>query len=163
VPNDQIPAAVADALNKAAPDVVASFVEPGSPLPQSGDTNDREFASAKAFVGHDTSHVPGTDGGNLACAWSVNEVTRRALGKPISTDGEGGNGLGTVGIFEVLQAHHIRLGSAADARPGSIIIAPTQGTNHGHVGIVGATAGGVSDTAVFSNSSADAQFEQNYT
>jgi hypothetical protein len=163
VPTDQIPAAVAAELNKAAPDVVAAFVEPGSPLPPSGDTNSREFASAKAFVGHDTGHVPGTDGGNLACAWAVNEVTRLALGKPISTDGQGGNGLGTVGIFEVLQARHIRLGSATDARPGSVIIAPTQGANHGHVGIVGATTGGVGDTAVFSNSSSAAEFEQNFT
>ena len=164
VPTDQIPAAVADELNKAAPDVVASFVEPGGSPPQAGDDiNAREFASAKAFVGHDTSHVPGTDGGNLACAWAVNEVTRLALGRPISTDGQGGNGLGTAGIFEVLQARHIRLGSAADAKPGSVIIAPTQGANHGHVGIVGATAGSLNDTAVFSNSSSDAEFEQKYT
>jgi len=163
-PTDQVPAAVADELNKAAPDVVAAFVEPAGSPPQAGDDiNAKEFASARHFVGHDTSHVPGTDGGNLACAWAVNEVTRLALGKPISTDGEGGNGLGTTGIFEVLQARHIRLGSAAEAKPGSVIIAPTQGANHGHVGIVGATTGGLNDTAVFSNSSSDAQFEQNYT
>jgi hypothetical protein len=161
--SDQIPAAVADELNKAAPDVVASFVEPGSPPQPGDDINAREFASAKAFVGHDTSHVPGTDGGNLACAWSVNEVTRRALGKPISTDGQGGNGLGTAGIFAELKAHHTRLNSAADAKPGTIIIAPTEGANHGHVGVVGGTTGSVTDTAVFSNSSSDAKFEQNYT
>ena len=161
---NQIPAAVADELNKAAPDVVASFVEPGGSPPQAGDDiSAREFATAKAFVGHDTSHVPGTDGGNLACAWSVNEVTRLALGKPISTDGQGGNGLGTAGIFDVLQAHHTKLNSANDAKPGTIIIAPTEGSNHGHVGIVGATTSSVGNTQVFSNKSVPGVFAQNFT
>ena len=161
--SDQIPAAVAAELNKAVPELVPSDQGPGGNPPQAGDDiNAKMFQSAKDFVDHVTRNVQDTDGGNLACAWAVNEVTRIALGKPISADGKR-NGLSTIGIFEALQAHHTRLNSASDARPGTIIIAPTQGANHGHVGIVGGTTGGVNDTAVFSNSSTDKKFEQNYT
>jgi hypothetical protein len=92
----------------------------------------------------------------------VNEVTFLALGKPISTDG-GEIGLSTDGIFDALKAHHTKLNSANDARPGTIIIAPTEGANHGHVGIVGSTTGGVNDTLVYSNSSSHKEFAQNYT
>jgi hypothetical protein len=168
---DKIPAVVAAELNKAAPklpDSPAAVAKPATlaapaavnPPAPGGDTNAKEFASAKAFVNHDTSHVPGTDGGNLACAWSVNEVTRLAFGKPISTDG-GGNGLSTAGLFDVLKARHTKLASASNAGPGTIIIAPTVGANHGHVGIVGSTTG--SSSLVYSNSSSAAKFAQNYT
>ena len=161
---DQIPAAVAAELNKAVPELVPSSQGPGGNPPQPGeDINAKMFESAKAFVDHDTSQVPDTDGGNLACAWAVNEVTRLALGKPISVAGRGKNGLSTIGIFEALQAHHTRLNSASDAGPGTIIIAPTQGTNHGHVGIVGATAGSVDNTDVYSNKSKPGVFKRNYT
>ena len=160
---DQVPTDVASELNKAAPALGPS---PGGlpgnrPLP-GDDINEKMFASAKAFVGHDTSNIPGTDGGNLACAWAVNEVTRLALGKPISTDG-GANGLSTDGIFDVLQAHHTKLSSASDAKPGTIIIAPSQGAQHGHVGVVGTTTGSVDNTLVYSNSSSAKKFAQNYT
>jgi hypothetical protein len=40
---------------------------------------------------------------------------------------------------------------------------PTQGANHGHIGIVGATTGGVNDTLVYSNSSGAKRFAQNFT
>jgi hypothetical protein len=59
--------------------------------------------------------------------------------------------------------HHTQLASAGDARPGTIIIAPTKGENHGHVGVVGRAAGSINDTPVFSNSSALRKFAQNYT
>jgi hypothetical protein len=93
----------------------------------------------------------------------VNEVTRLALGKPISTDDGGKNGLGTAEMFDVLRNHHTKLNSASDAKPGTIIIAPTEGANHGHVGVVGSTTGGVDDTLVYSNSSHFKEFAQNYT
>ena len=161
--SDQIPAAVADELNKAVPEQVASDAGSSGNLPQPGDDiSAKVFQKATGFVNHDTSHVPDTDGGNLACAWAVNEVVRQALGKPISGTAAR-NGLSTIGISEALQAHHTRLNSAADAQPGTIIIAPTQGANHGHVGIVGSTPGGVDATQVFSNSSSHKEFEQNYT
>lgn len=157
----QIPAIVAAELNKAAPESGAvSGGAPGSPPATDAEVNAKMFATAQAFVGHDTSNVPGTDGGNLACAWAVNEVTRLALGKPISSVG-GQNGLSTDGIFDALKAHHTKLASAAAAQPGTIIIAPTEGANHGHVGIVGAAAGG--NVLVYSNKSRPGVFAQNFT
>jgi hypothetical protein len=163
--SDQVPAAVAAELNKAAPTLGPSPGGPPGPRPQPGDDiNAKVFAKAATFVRQDTGNVPGTDHGNLACAWCVNEVVREALGKPISTDENGGNGLGTDGIFDVLSRHHIQLASANDAKPGTIIISPTEGSQHGHVGIVGRNPGGaVDDTEIFSNSSTARKFAQNYT
>jgi hypothetical protein len=159
-----VPALVADELNKAAPDLApAPTGQGGSPPASDAEASAKMFATAQAFVSHITADVPGTEGGNLACAWAVNQVARLALGKPISTDGQGGNGLSTDGLFDTLNAHHTRLNGAADAQPGSIIIAHTQGANHGHVGVVGATPGGVDNTRVYSNSSHLKEFAQNYT
>jgi len=159
--HDQIPSDVADELNKAEPQEVAQPTGPaGSPPQTAADVTAKMFAAAQQFVGHVTSNVPGTDGGNLACAWAVNEVTRLALGRPISSV-DGSNGLSTYSIFEALQKHHTRLASAADAQPGTIIIAPTQGANHGHVGIVGAASGG--NVLVYSNKSVPGVFAQNFT
>jgi hypothetical protein len=160
----QVPALVAAELNKAAPDLVPSpGGSAGSPPVTDAEVNAKMFATAQTFVSHDTSNVPGTDGGNLACAWAVNQVARLGLGKPISTDGQGGNGLSTDELFSVLTAHHTKLNSVTDAKPGTIIIAPSQGANHGHVGVVGTTAGSVNDTLVYSNSSHLKEFAQNYT
>jgi len=160
----QISTAVAAELNKAIrkePDVPTG---PAGPAPGPGDDlSARVFTTAESFVGHDTGHVPGTENGNLACAWAVNEVVRRALGKPISTDEQGRNGLDTGGMFSTLQRHHSRLPSA---KLGAIIISPTppNGNVHGHVGIVGQNpGGGVDNTQIFSNSSRDKKFEQNRT
>jgi hypothetical protein len=160
----QVPDVVVAELNKAPPNLAPSQSGPaGSPPATDAEVNAKMFATAKAFVSHQTGNVPGTEGGNLACAWAVNQVARLALGKPISTDGQGGNGLSTDGLVDILNAHHTRLNSAANAQPGSIIVAPTQGAQHGHVGIVGATSGGVNDTLVYSNSSHLKEFAQNYT
>jgi hypothetical protein len=155
--SDKVPAAVAAELNKAHPELVSSG-GPGGPAPQAGDDiNGKMFVSTQAFVGHDTSGVPGTDHGNLACAWAVNQVARLALGKPISTDGGGKNGLGTSGMFDILKAHHAKLNSANESSAGTVIIAPTVGANHGHVGIVG------QNNQVFSNKSVPGVFTQNFT
>lgn len=162
--SDKIPEAVADELNKAAPERVVPEPGPAGNPPQPGDNiNAKMFQAAKNFVDHDTSHVPDTQNGNLACAWAVNEVTRRALGKPISADSRGNNGLGTIGIFEALQAHHTPVASAAAAVPGTIIIAPTEDERHGHVGIVGARTGSVANTDVYSNKSVPGVFKRNFT
>jgi hypothetical protein len=162
---DKISDAVAGELNKAAPKLTPVDTGPAGNLQPGDDIGAKMLASAKAFVGFDTSKVPGTEGGNLACAWAVNEVTRRALGKPISTAGgsKGGDGLSTDGISDELNAHHTKLSSVNEARRGAIIIAPTQGAHHGHVGIVGAIAGNVGNTPVYSNSSGAKRFAQNYT
>jgi hypothetical protein len=163
-PSDKIPEAVADELNKAAPERVVPETGPAGNPPQPGeDINAKMFQAAKDFVDHDTSHVPDTQNGNLACAWAVNEVTRRALGKPISADSRGNNGLRTIDLFEALRAHHTQLGSASEAVPGTIIIAPTEGSRHGHVGIVGARTGSVANTDVYSNKSKPGVFKRNFT
>jgi putative chitinase len=161
--SDQVPADIAAELNKAAPALGPSPSGPVINPPQAGaNTNALVFAAATAFLGHNTN-VPGTDHGNLACAWAVNEVVRLALGKPISTDG-GGNGLSTDGIFDVLKMHHTQLPITSQPDPGTIIISPTEGSQHGHVGIVGRNPGGAIDnTQILSNSSSAAKFQQNYT
>lgn len=161
--SDLVPSAVADELNKAVSAEHAVKKAKADPPPsKKDDTNAKIFAKAKSFVTHDTSNVPGTEGGNLACAWAVNEVVRLALGKPISTDSRGRNGLGTRALFDVLRARHVPL---TMPRPGAIIISPTppRGSIHGHVGIVGESPGDVDATQIFSNSSSARQFAQNRT
>jgi hypothetical protein len=161
-PSDKVPADVAFQLNQTMEKL--GLPEQGGNPPQPGDNiNAKMFVAAQGFKEHSTRDVPNTRDGKLACAWAVNQVTRLALGKPISADEQGRNGLSTDGIFDVLKAHHTRLNSASEAVPGTIIIAPSTRLTHGHVGIVGTTTGGVDATAVFSNSSNDRKFEQNYT
>lgn len=158
---DKIPADVAAALNKASPGDLPTPTGPGGNPPKpTDDISAKVFAAAKAFLGHDTSNVPGTEHGNLACAWAVNEVVRLALGKPIS--GGNHNGLGTGELFNVLQKRHMKLNSASEAKPGTIIISPTPpGGPHGHVGIVGDNS--ADDTHIFSNSSGSKKFAQKFT
>lgn len=162
-PSDLLPAVVAAELNKAVPNERNVARTRADSRPSAGDDiNAKIFAKAKAFVGHDTSNVPGTERGNLACAWAVNEVVRLALGKPISSDGRGRNGLGTGALFDVLRARHTLLDAP---QPGSIIISPTppRGSVHGHVGIVGESPSDRDGTQIFSNSSSARQFAQNRT
>jgi hypothetical protein len=161
--SDKVPADIAFELNKVMPNRLPPEATPAGNPPQVGDDiNAKMFTGAVNFVDQKTGSDPRTNGGGLACAWAVNEVARRALGKPISTE-DGRNGVGTGVLFDVLKAHHTQLGSASDAKPGTIIIAPQTPSTHGHVGIVGTTTSSVDATDVFSNSSNDKKFEKNYT
>jgi hypothetical protein len=111
----------------------------------------RVFESALACNNHLSSrNVPGTNRGRRACAWAVNEVVRRALGRPI------GGGLQTSEMVKVLRRRHTPI-EEEEAEPGTIIISPTSGGVTGHVGIVGERS------RVYSNSSSRALFVQNYT
>ncbi|WP_431201046.1 hypothetical protein ACQ86E_17480 [Bradyrhizobium betae] len=149
-PGPDIPETVAGELNKAVRKDPAIISGPAGTAPTStNNARAKMFAAARAFVGHSTRNVPDTQNGNLACAWAVNEIARIALGKPISEQGHGENGLSTVGLFDALRANHTQLASKNDARPGDVIIAPTIGVNHGHTGIVGETNGGVDATQIF--------------
>jgi hypothetical protein len=159
-----VPPDVAAELNKAVQKEPDAPADPAGHQPGAGDDiNAKVFAQAHGFVNQVTSNVPGTEHGKLACAWAVNEVVRLALGKPINTENGGTNGLSTAEMFDILRAHHTRV-DPSQLTPGLIVISPTQGTRHGHVGIVGGNPGGaVGNTQIFSNSSHDRRFEQNYT
>ncbi|AMA55691.1 hypothetical protein [Bradyrhizobium sp. CCGE-LA001] len=162
--SDQVSEAVAAELNVAVVQGEPGASAPADPAPGPGaDISARVFAKAQAFVNRSTRDVPGTDHGNLACAWAVNEVVRLALGRPVSADSHGNNGLGTRELFSVLKSRHTQI---SDPKPGALIISPTppNGSVHGHVGIVGQNPGGtVGNTQIFSNSSAARKFAQNRT
>jgi hypothetical protein len=121
-----------------------------------GDINQAVLASAVACDGTlSTAGVPGTESGNLACAWAVNEVVRRALGRPIT---DSMNELGTDDIYDALTDKHRGIAlNDAQRRPGSIIISPSTAKVHGHVGIMG------TGDQVYSNSSTHAVFMHLYT
>jgi hypothetical protein len=116
--------------------------------------NDAVLAIAKACDGVlKTGNVPGTDHGNLACAWAVNEVVRRATGKTISTEL-----LSTDSVYKALSAQKRgKLLPDGIYHSGCIIISPTAGEVIGHVGIVG------DGNLVLSNSSSRAEFWHSYT
>ena len=89
--------------------------------------------------------------GHLACAFAVNRVVEFATGKPID------NSINTASLFSTLL--HSKAKQVAVHSPGNIIISPTVGDIHGHVGVFGENA------LIYSNSSVVATlgvFLQNY-
>ncbi len=98
-----------------------------------------------------SAHAPGTESGNLACAWAVNRIASLALQQPV------GGGLSTVNMNTVLAAKH----GPPQGQPvaGDIIMSPTAHRT-GHVGIVGGALDVVVDdtTPIYSNSSTQAVF-----
>lgn len=109
------------------------------------------YQMARSMVGWSTANMAGTNGGRLACAGAVNEVVRRATGQPV------GGGLSTASMYQALRSGRGTLVPLNQAPPGAIIISPTQGSNTGHVGIIGENG------LVYSNSSSRAAFSQNFT
>ncbi|NEH59817.1 hypothetical protein GR198_29265 [Rhizobium leguminosarum] len=101
------------------------------------------------------SSATGPDGGNLACVWAVRHIAKNALGRWITrTDG--------TAVFDP----ELRrcFGSSIrerDVPAGGIIISPTEGSNIGHVGILGPPTGDDS-RLIYSNSSAAALWKQNF-
>jgi lysozyme len=120
--------------------------------------NELVFQAAKAADGTLDTDVPGTEHGNLACAWAINEVVRRALNKPI------GGGLSTIAVCDILKHSHHEV-DASQISPGSIIVSPTQGKVHGHIGIVGDLAPGAAPDSriIYSNRSSAHKFGHTYT
>lgn len=104
----------------------------------------------------------GPDGGNLACVWAVRHIVRNALDRWITrTDS-------TSTFATELENGFRRTFTEAEVPAGGIIISPTiwgsgsmQG-RHGHVGLLGPHEPGV-DRLIYSNSSARARWEQNFT
>ena len=106
---------------------------------------DAAVAGAGALA---TKGVPGTSGGELACAYAVSQILNNAglsIKPTLSTD-ELYTELKGAGFVEV-----------DPNTPGAVIISPTAGSRHGHTGVVGM------DGKVYSNSSRDGVWEQNYT
>jgi hypothetical protein len=129
-----------------------------------GPSSDPDHHDVHAYVRSQVNRFDssaGPDHGNLACVWTVRHLVKAALGRSITqTDG--------TSVFGEELHSCLGDGAAADAvPPGGIIISPTQSIsgsskrNVGHVGFVGEGAG--DDRLVYSNSSAHARLEQNYT
>jgi hypothetical protein len=135
----------------------------GKPPTAQDEVNVKMQEIASSFVGYSTADVPGTDRGLLAGAWCVNEIARIALGKPISGDGTGDNGLSVIGVFDVLRSRHIQR-SIDHVDSGMVIVSPTIGNVPGHIGVVGKRlADEPGNFIIYSLSSARASFQQNFT
>jgi peptidoglycan hydrolase-like protein with peptidoglycan-binding domain/GH24 family phage-related lysozyme (muramidase) len=109
------------------------------------------------------THDRNLDNGNLACAYSVNQVLESALGRTY-----GANPEAVPSVMADLERHGKEV-PAADVRPGDIAIKlPSAGETHGHIGIV--TQGGPdpiilnnsSSHGSFTNQNTPAQFSYNY-
>ncbi len=130
-----------------------AFDEAARPLATREQVRGRMFDRARGQVHKlDSSKAPGTDGGNLACAWAVNRIASMALGREV------GGGLSTTKMHGVLKGRHFRI-EEGEAKGGAVIISPTDPAKrgHGHVGVMG--DGG----KIYSNSSKRARWEQNYS
>jgi hypothetical protein len=98
----------------------------------------------------------GPDHGNLACVWTVRHIAKAALNRAITaTDA-------TAVFGQELKRCYATPFAQTDVLPGGLVIAPTQGSNIGHVGFVGAASTG-GGRLIYSNSSARTRFEQNFT
>lgn len=128
--------------------------------PSSADEHRAVHDAAKAEVGRFSSRT-GPDRGNLACVWAVRHIVKPVLGRWITrTDGTAVFAPELLSCFGAAHAE-------ANVKPGGIIISPTQNVpgssrrNVGHVGILGAGNGDA--RLIYSNSSARAVWEQNFT
>jgi len=111
-----------------------------------GSISSKLYASAMAAYKEQRSSAAGPDGGNLACAWAINNFCIIPNGlKPISSNP---NYVPTVEA--ALKSGRGQLVSRAEAIPGDIWVAP----NTAHIGIC--TEQGC--TSVLSNSSSKAKF-----
>jgi hypothetical protein len=137
---------------------------PSGQTPTSQDeVNVKMHEIAVSFVGNSAANVPGTSEGRLAAAWWVNEIARVALGKSISGDATGDNELSISGVFDVLKSHHIQR-PIEHVEAGMIIVSPTIGNVSGNIGVVGKRlAEEPGNFIIYSNSSAKAAFQQNFT
>ena len=107
-------------------------IAPGSAVPAS-EINRKIAESAKAYVGTNTSAGPG--GGNVACAWAVNNILYRAIGHTIPPQA-----INTPGPKD--DCHAVRdalkggygqeLSGPSDAKDGDIAFF----SSYGHIGIV---------------------------
>jgi hypothetical protein len=128
-----------------------------APEPEHVKVADTARAQVNVFSSSD-----GPDHGNLACVWAMRKIVQKALFRSITrTDS-------TSVLAEELEAS---LGKGLDegATPaGGIILSPTnwnslrRSVRHGHVGLLGPRVKD-QDRLIYSNSSARARWEQNFT
>jgi hypothetical protein len=129
--------------------------------PSPADDHDKLAAHAHAQVDRFSTR-DGPDRGNLACVWAVRHLAHQALGRWISrTDG-------TAVLYPELKGCMGQSLPQEDVPAGGIVISPTKtrpnGTrNVGHVGLLGPQTGDADDRPIYSNSSARARWEQNFT
>lgn len=125
--------------------------------------HEKVFAFCKAAVGNFSSSS-GPDGGNLACVWSVRRLLKKALGREVHK-----SDLTTTFEKELDDCFPNGL-SHSDLPPGSIVISPTklklingsaERVGTGHVGLLGDGSG--DERIIYSNSSTEANWAQNFT
>jgi muramidase (phage lysozyme) len=115
------------------------------PPPGSGDIPSRIAAAAAAYRGTSSAAMPGTDGGKLACAATVNTVMQNAGLKPL-----GSNTLYVPSVESDLQSGRGTQVAQSQSRAGDIVIE----SNQEHIGICQNDG----CTSVISNSSSRASF-----
>lgn len=150
---------------RGADNVITDGARLSAPLPRGvcGLSPDADYpllaTYSAAHVGMSTAAGP--DGGNLACAWAVRQIVHGALGRWIGhEDGTAEMGAQLARCFPAV--------ADPDLLPaGAIVISPTRQIagsarrNIGHVGLLGSGQG--DQRLIYSNSSASAQWAQNYT
>lgn len=118
-------------------------------------------AHAQAQVNRFSSR-DGPDRGNLACVWAVRHLAHQVLDRWITrTDG-------TAVLYPELRGCMGPSLPQEDVPAGGIVISPTKtrpnGTrNVGHVGLLGPETADADERLIYSNSSARARWEQNFT
>ena len=121
----------------------AQSVATAKPPPEPGSLQARVAEATQRYMG--TSTAAGPDGGNLACAWSVNNILSNAGLQKV-----GSNPNYVPSVEQALQGGRGTAIEARDARPGDIVIWP----NGHHIGIAmgnGQVANNSSSRASFSN------------
>ena len=114
------------------------------PAPAAGSINERVAQATRNYM--NTSTRSGPDGGNLACAWAVNNILRDAGLQKV-----GANTNGVASVETALRNGRGTPVTAAQARPGDIVIWPAP---RSHIGIMsdnGRVANNSSSRASFSN------------
>ncbi len=123
--------------------------------------HDRVAAHAQAQVDR-FSTSDGPDRGNLACVWAVRRLAHAALDRWITRSD------GTAVFYPELRGCMGASLPEDQVPAGGIVISPTKTRrnstrNVGHVGLLGPPAANADDRLIYSNSSAQALWKQNFT
>jgi hypothetical protein len=129
--------------------------------PSPDDDHAKVAQRSQAQVGIFSSSA-GPDGGNLACVWAVRHIAQQALGRWITrTDG-------TAVFYPELRGCMGPSLAQEQVPAGGIVISPTKTLANGsrvvgHVGLLGAIMPNAAERLIYSNSSAQALWKQNFT